>query len=53
MITIKAIFDEHGTAYPSEIVDTSFGKLFDGTNFIYFETEQEVTEFYNSLNNQI
>lgn len=51
MITVKAIFDENGTASPSEIVDTKFGSLFNGTEFIYFESNEERIEYLKQLDN--
>lgn len=51
MITVKAIFDKNGTASPSEIVDTKFGSLFNGTEFIYFESNEERIEYLKQLDN--
>lgn len=49
MITIKAIFNENGTAIPSEKIDLKFGSFFNGTEFIYFESNEEQTEYLNGL----
>lgn len=48
MIIIKAIF-EGETARPSEVIDTKFGSNFDGVNFIYFESEQEKSDYYKQF----
>ena len=49
MITVKAIFDENRTASPSELVDSKFGSLFNGTDFIYFESDEERIEYLKTL----
>lgn len=49
MITVKAIFDENNTASPSEIVETNYGSLFNGNEFIYFENNEERIEYLKSL----
>lgn len=49
MITIKANFDKNGTASPSEGCDLKFGSDFDGTNYFYFESEDEKNEYYKKL----
>ena len=48
MITVKAIF-ENETAKPSEVIDTKFGSLFNGTEFIYFESDEERVEYLKTL----
>jgi len=48
MIKVKAIF-ECETAKPSEIIKSKFGSLFNGTDFIYFESDEERMEYLNSL----
>lgn len=53
MITVKAIFDENGTASPSEIIKASLGNNFDGVNFVYFETEEEKIDYYKQFENNI
>jgi len=50
MITVKAIFDENGTASASEIIETKFGSLFNGTYFIYFESDEERIDYLKQLN---
>ncbi len=52
MITVKAIFDENGTAKPSEVVETKFGSLFNGTDFIYFESDEERIEYLKTLDTE-
>jgi len=49
MIKVKVIFDDNGTASPSEIVETKFGSLFNGTEFIYFESDEERVEYLKTL----
>lgn len=49
MVTVKAIFDDNGTASPSEIINTKFGSLFNGAEFIYFESDNERIEYLKQL----
>ena len=49
MITVKAIFDENGTAYPEYVPETNLGNNFDGVNYVYFETEDEKIVYYKQL----
>lgn len=51
MITVKAIFDENGTASPSKEVNKDFGSLFNGVDFIYFESDEERIEYLKTLDN--
>lgn len=48
MITIKAIIAD-GTATPSEENKLEFGSLFNGTEFIYFESDEERIEYLKGL----
>lgn len=48
MIIVKAILI-NGNYSPEYIPDTHFGSHFDGINFIFFETQEEANNFYNSL----
>lgn len=48
MITVKAII-ENETAKPNEVIDTKFGSLFNGTEFIYFESDDERVEYLKTL----
>lgn len=38
------------TAIPTEVVDTKFGSLFNGTEFIYFESDEERIDYLKQLN---
>ena len=49
MITVKAIFNEDGTAQAENIPETKLGSNFDGVNFIYFESENEKVEYYKQF----
>jgi len=49
MITVKAIFNEDGTAQPEYIPETNLGSNFDGVNFVYFESEQEKVDYYKQF----
>lgn len=48
MITVKAIFEDE-TAKPEYIPETKLGSNFDGVNFVFFESEEEKTEYYKNL----
>lgn len=48
MIKVKAIFND-GTASPEYIPETKFGSLFNGTDFIYFESDEERIEYLKTL----
>ena len=48
MIVVTAIETNGGFA-PETIPSNFVGSLFDGTNFIYFETEQEQIDYWASL----
>jgi hypothetical protein len=52
MITIKGIQDENGTYLPSEVIDSKFGSLFNGTDFIYFESDEERIEYLKTLDTE-
>lgn len=52
MIAIKAIFDENGTASPDKVVNTDFGSLFNGVEFIYFESNEERVEYLKILDSK-
>jgi hypothetical protein len=47
MIVVKGI-EIDGMFYPEYVPQTDFGCNFDGTNFIYFETQEEADEYYNN-----
>lgn len=49
MIKVKAII-ENETAKPSEVIDTKFGSLFNGIEFIYFESNEERIDYLKQLN---
>lgn len=51
MIIVKAIF-ENETAKPSSVIETKFGSLFNGTDFIYFESDEERIEYLKSLDSE-
>jgi hypothetical protein len=42
MITISAVF-KNGSAQPESIPETKFGNYFDGVNYYYFESQEELT----------
>lgn len=48
MIKVKAIF-ENETAKPIKVIETKFGSLFNGTEFIYFESDEERIEYLKTL----
>jgi len=48
MIKVKARI-ENETAKPSEVIETKFGSLFNGTEFIYFESDEERIEYLSKL----
>ena len=48
MIKVKAII-ENETAKPSEVIDTKFGSLFNGIEFIYFSVKERI-DYLKQLN---
>lgn len=48
MIIVKAII-ENETAKPIEVIEAKFGSLFNGTEFIYFESDEERIEYLKTL----
>lgn len=48
MIIVKAII-ENETAKPSEVITLKFGSLFNGTDFIYFESDEERIAYLKTL----
>jgi hypothetical protein len=48
MITIKAIFN--GSEFePESFPNTIYGSHFDGTNYYFFESDEERIKFYEKL----
>lgn len=53
MITVKAIFDDNGTASPEKIIENNgLGNNFDGINYYYFESQDEKNEYYKKLDTE-
>jgi len=51
MITIPALF-KNGIAYPEYIPETKFGNYFDGVNYYYFESQEELNTWRQQQKDQ-
>ncbi len=51
MIIIPAVF-KNGSAQPESIPETKFGNYFDGVNYYYFESQEELTTWRQQQKDQ-